>query len=102
MIEHEQRMIAGAPEMAVIGRAFLAAMDRANGTVHIQDDGLELLTSMHRVNPHARQIGKGSEVVILRQKLGLEPAHLAGGCAATLDGLAADNPAHHGQTGRRR
>ena len=51
---------------------------------------------MHRINPHTQQIGEGDEVVIRRQKLGLEPAHLAGGCAAALDGLAADNPTHRG------
>ena len=51
---------------------------------------------MHRVNPRARQIGEGDEVIVRRQKLGLEPAHLAGGCATTLDGLTADNPTHRG------
>ena len=48
---------------------------------------------MYRVNPRARQIGEGGEIVIRRQKFGLEPAHLAGGCATTLDGLTADDPA---------
>ena len=51
---------------------------------------------MHRINPHTQQIDEGDEVIVRRQKLGLEPAHLAGGCAAALDGLAADDPAHRG------
>ena len=55
-------MIAATAKVAVIGRAFLATMGRADGTVHIQDDGLERLASMHRVNPHARQIGEGGEI----------------------------------------
>jgi hypothetical protein len=51
---------------------------------------------MHRINPHMKKIGEGGEIVIRRQKLGLEPAHLAGRCAAALDGLAADYPTHRG------
>jgi hypothetical protein len=33
LVEHEQRVIAGAAEMTVVGRAFLLAMGRADGTV---------------------------------------------------------------------
>jgi hypothetical protein len=40
---------------------------------------------MYRVNRSARQIGEGGEFVIRRQKLGLELAHLAGGCAAAFE-----------------
>ena len=41
LIEAEKRIIAGALEVAVAGRAFLIAIGRANRTVHIKDDLLE-------------------------------------------------------------
>ena len=47
LVEHEQRMIAGAAEMAVVGRAFLLAMGRANGAVHVEHDDLQPVPCMH-------------------------------------------------------
>ena len=41
---------------------------------------------MRAVDPDARQIREGGEVVVAGQQLGLEAAHLAGRCAATLNG----------------
>jgi len=46
------------------------------------------------VDPDARRVRKGGEVLIHRQQLGLEPPHLAGRCAAALDSPAADDPQH--------
>ncbi len=96
LVEHEQRVIAGAAEVAVVGRAFLLAMGRADGAVHVEHDQLRRLAVVNPVDPLARQVRKGSEVVVGRQQLGLEPPHLAGRGAAALDRLAADDPAHGG------
>ena len=43
-----------------------------------------------------RKSGERGEVVVDCQQLSLEPAHLAGRCAAALDSLAADDPPHRG------
>jgi chitinase len=40
LIETEKPMITGALEVAVVGRAFLIAVGRADQTVHIKDDVL--------------------------------------------------------------
>jgi hypothetical protein len=44
------------------GRKVQATVGWTDGTVHIQDDELKRLASMHRVNPRARQISEGGEV----------------------------------------
>jgi hypothetical protein len=38
LVEHEQRVIAGAGELAVVGSAFLIAMGRADARTHIEHD----------------------------------------------------------------
>ena len=82
--------------MAVVGRAFLLAMGRANGAVHVEHDDLQPVPCMHSVDPDSRKSGERGEVVVDCQQLSLEPAHLAGRCAAALDSLAADDPPHRG------
>jgi hypothetical protein len=78
LVEHEQRMVAGAAEMAVVGAAFLFAVGRAFARIHVQHDDPRSTPLVHRLDPLARQIGEGSEVLWPRQPLGLEAAHLAG------------------------
>ena len=39
LVEHEQRMVAGAGEVAVVGGAFLIAMGRTDARIHIEHDG---------------------------------------------------------------
>jgi hypothetical protein len=78
LVEHEQRVITGAAEMAVIGTAFLCAVGRALARIHVEHDDTRLTPLVHRVDPQARQIGEGGEVLRPGQPLGLEAAHLAG------------------------
>ncbi len=40
LVEHEQGMVTGAAEMAVVGGSFLIAMGRADAAVHVEDDHL--------------------------------------------------------------
>ena len=98
LVEHEQRVIAGAAEVAVIGRALLLTECRADGAVHVEHDAPRRIVVVTPVDPHPRQVRKGREVLVVRQQLGLEPPHLAGRCPAALDRLAADDPAHRGIT----
>ncbi len=98
LVEHEQRVIAGAAEVAVIGRALLLTECRTVGAVHVEHDAPRRIVVVNPVDPHPRQVRKGHEVLVVRQQLGLEPPHLAGRCPAALDRLAADDPAHRGIT----
>jgi hypothetical protein len=38
LVEHEQRMVAGAGEVTVVGGAFLIAMGRADTRIHVEHD----------------------------------------------------------------
>ena len=91
LVEHEQRVIAGAAEVAVTGRALLLAECRADGAVHVEHHAPRRIVVVNPVDPHPRQVRKGREVLVVRQQLGLEPPHLAGRCPAALDRLAADD-----------
>ena len=94
LVEHEERVIAGAPEMAVVGATLLFAVSRAFARIHVQHDNLRLAPLVHRVDPLARQVGEGSEVLRPHQPLGLEAAHLAGGGSRPFDRPIADHPAY--------
>lgn len=39
LVEHEQRMVAGAGEVTIVGGAFLIAVGRADTRIHIEHDG---------------------------------------------------------------
>ena len=94
LVEQEQRMVAGAAEVAVVGRALLFAMGRADTAVHVEHDRLRRVAVMHTVDPMPGKIGQRGKVLVAGQKLRLEAPHLAGGRGLSFDGLAADNPAH--------
>ena len=95
LVEHEQRVVAGTAEVAVVGAAFLLAVGRALARIHVEHDHLRRSPLMHRVDPLARQIGEGGEVLGPRQPLGLEAPHLAGrGGAAQSIAPLADHPTH--------
>lgn len=53
---------------------------------------------MNMVDPNARKLRQCGKVLVAGQKLSLETSHLAGGGGLSIDGLAADNPAHGGIT----
>src|SRR6516165_3276781 len=94
LVEHEQRVIAGAAEMAVIGAAFLIAVGRALARIHVEHDGLRRSSLVHLVDPLAGKIGESSKVLGSAQPLRLEPAHLAGRSRRPGDRPVAHYPAH--------
>src|SRR4051812_28301752 len=75
LVEHEQRMVAGASEMTVIGTAFLFAISRAFARIHVENDGLRPSPPTHFVNPLSRQIDKSGKVLGPAQPLCLKAAH---------------------------
>jgi hypothetical protein len=99
LIENEQRVVAGAAEVTVPDRAFLLAVGRALGTVHVEDDAVGRLAFVHAVDPSARQIRDRLQVGVGRQPLGLEAAHLAARSCRTIETLTADDRPHGGVAG---
>jgi hypothetical protein len=94
LVEHEQRMVAGAAEMAVITAALLLAIGRAFARIHIEHDGLRRSPLVHRVDPLTEQIGERGEIFGPAEPLRLEAPHLAGRGSGASDRLVADHPAH--------
>src|SRR5215510_12315375 len=94
LVEHEQRVIAGAGVMAVPDALLLLAMGRAHARIHVEHDATGWPSAVHKVDPLARQVGKSSEVLRRREPLRLEAPHLARRSRAPLRRFAADNPAH--------
>src|SRR6516165_6219112 len=94
LVEHEQGMIAGAGIMAVPDAHLLLAVGRAHARIHVEHDATRWPSAVHKVDPLARQVGKSSEVLGLREPLRLEAPHLTLQSRAPLRRFAADNPAH--------
>jgi hypothetical protein len=64
LVEHEQRMIAGAVVVAVPHAVLLLAMHRAHARIHVEQDTFRRTTTMDDIDPLAGQIGKSREVRI--------------------------------------
>jgi hypothetical protein len=99
LVECEQRMIAGAGEMAIIGTALLGAVRLADAAVHVEHDGGLRPARMHPVDPGAGQIGQRREIGLAGQPPGLEAGHLAGRGRCAVKTLPAHHGAHRGIVG---
>src|SRR4051794_18819764 len=94
LVEHEERVVAGAAEVAVVSGPFLLAKGGADTGVHVEHDPPHRTTSMDAVDPAPGQISERGQVRRLGQHLGLEPAHLAGRGRLSSHGLTTYHPAH--------
>src|SRR5262249_12618743 len=94
LVEHEQRMIAGAGVMAVPDAHLLLAVSRTDARIHVEHDATRRPPTVHQVNPLAGQVGQGAEVGLYGKPLRLEATHLAWRSRAALRRLATDDPAH--------
>jgi len=63
-VEQEQGMVAGAAEVAVVGRSLLIAVGRADAAVHVENSLCCQVAVMHTVDPSAGKIGKHGEVFL--------------------------------------
>ena len=71
LVEHEQRVVAGAAEMSVVGAVLLLAVGRALARIHVEhDDPGRLL--LHLVDPLAGQVGERGKILGPAQPLRLE------------------------------
>ena len=87
-------MVAGAAEVAVVGRPLLFAMGWADAGIHVENDLRRRMPVMNLVDPHPVHVGQGFNVPVGGQKLRLETPHLAGRGCLFRDSLAADDPSH--------
>src|SRR6516165_8002074 len=94
LVEYEQRVIAGAAEMAVVGAAFLLAIGRALARINVEHDGSWRPPLVHLANPLTGKIGERCKVFGPAQPLCLEAAHLTGRGSRSGDRSVADHPAH--------
>jgi hypothetical protein len=94
LVEHEERVIARAAEMAVVGAASLLAVGRAFARIHVEHNDLRRASRVHLVDPSSGQIGKSGEVLRMGQPFRLEAAHLARRSGGFLDRPVTDHPTH--------
>jgi hypothetical protein len=99
LVEHEQRVVARAAEVAVVGRALLLPKRRALRAIHVGDDAVRRSAPVHPVDPRAGQVRERGEIGLGWEPLGLEPAHLAGRSRRPVEPLPADDGAHGGVAG---
>ena len=94
LVEHEQRVIAGAGVVTVPDAHLLFAMGRADARIHVEHDASRRPAAMDAIDPLPGQIGECREVLLRRQPARLETPHLARRCRCARSRPAADDPAH--------
>ena len=75
LVEHEQRVIARAPEVSVVRRSLLLSVYRTLRTVHVQDHPPVRRAGHSSVHPLSVHSAQPFHVAVLRKHRGLEPAH---------------------------
>jgi hypothetical protein len=96
LVEQEERMVASATEVAVVGAALLVAIGLAHRTVHVQDELRELAALMGLVDPVAGEVHQVFEVLLGGEYYRLEAGHFAGGSGLGVLGPTADHEPHRG------
>src|SRR5262249_32780961 len=64
LVEHKERVVAGALEVPVVRRPFLLAVGLAHAAVHVEHDGCSPAAVAGAIDPLPRQIGKGVPVLL--------------------------------------
>jgi len=94
LVEHEERMVARASEMAVPDALLLLAVGWADAGVHVEDDLVDRAGGANAIDPTSGEISESAKVSGRCEPSRFEASHLAWrGCAA-LRRLPADDPAH--------
>ena len=91
LVEQQQRVVADRLEVSVVGTAFLLAMDRTLGGVHVQNDPLGVVERLRLPDQLSVQCQQPQQVLFARQHLRLEAVQRRGqGRTAIPDLLRAD------------
>ena len=81
LVEAKERMIAHTAEVAVMRRSLLLPIERALGTVHVQDDSLVPGSHHSLVYLSGIQMPQPTQILLADKDLGLKLAHRVGaGC----------------------
>jgi len=96
LIEEEQRVVALTFEVAVVGRAFLLAIGRADRAVHVEDQLAGWTPLADSVHPFAGHRQERVEVVRVAQHVCLKTGHLARGGSVPIHGTPSDDVTHDG------
>ena len=94
LIETEQRVIAHALEMTVVGCFFLIAVHRTLRTVNVQNHPLMDSAGHSSFYPPGIKQGKSLEVILLSKQFGLKPTHLACAGGISLRTLPSHQDSH--------
>src|ERR1035438_10647410 len=73
LVEAEERVIAGAAKMPIVGCALLLAVGLADGAVHVQDNLPQSPAFPQLIDPFTGGVRKSGQIAGLCQHLGLEP-----------------------------
>jgi hypothetical protein len=96
LVEHKERVITGAGEVAVVGRALLRAVGRAHAAVDVEHQRGSCALPLRAVDPPPREIGERRQVRRRGHRARLEAAHLARGRGRLRHRAAADDRPHRG------
>ncbi len=91
LVEEEQRVVAGAFKVAVVGGALLLTVGLTDRTVPVQDELGALAVAVGLVDPLAGEIDQMLEVLRGAEGLGLEACHLPGGGGRLILGRTTDH-----------
>ena len=93
LIEQQQRVIADRLEVSVVGTAFLLAMDRTLGGVHVQNDPLGVVERLRLPDQLSVQRHQPQQILFARQHLRLEAVERRGQRRTAIpDLLRSDQP----------
>ena len=94
LVEHKERMIAGAAEVAVPDALFLFAMRRADARIHVEHDASWRTAAVNAVDPSTGEIGKCGEVFFGWPASASRSGPSGSAMQPALRRPAADDPAH--------
>jgi hypothetical protein len=77
LVEHEERVVAGAAEVAIPNTLLLFAVCRAHARIHVQHDLAVQLTFSSAIDPVSGQVGKSGKIRRCGDPLRFKAAHLA-------------------------
>jgi hypothetical protein len=77
LVEHEERMVAGAGIVAVPDAILLFAVSRTDARIHVEHGTSRRTTTMDAVDPFAGEISERRKVPFRREPARLKAAHLA-------------------------
>src|SRR5262245_9955593 len=93
-LKHEEGMVAGTREVAVVRGALLRAVGRAHAAVDVEHERRPSALRLDAVDPVPGQVGQRRQILLFGHRARLEATHLARRRGVLRHPAAADHPAH--------